>query len=152
MNDTVNKFLLAGDKFLSEMHLRQPGFTFPAFDPFTKNKERIQKFMQTRDTNYIYRNDLDKDCFQHDMAYGKYKDLTKRIHSVKVLRGKAYEIVSNPKYDGYQRGLASMVFKFFDKKSKGSGTKSMSNQQLANRLQKPIIRKFNNNNLQYLGC
>ena len=70
---------------------------------------------------FIYRNDLDKACFQHDMAYGKYKDLNKRTQSDKVLRNKVLEIARNPKYDGNQRGLASMVYKFFDKRSKGSG-------------------------------
>ena len=68
MNQTVNKYLLAEDKFMSEMHLRQPGFTYSACGPFTKNKQRIQKFMQTGYTNYIYKNELDKACFQH-MAY-----------------------------------------------------------------------------------
>ena len=76
------------------------------------------------------------------MAYDKYKDLTKRIQSDKVLRDKAFKTQRNPKYEGYQRGLASVVFKFFDKKSKGSSIKSMQNQQLADELHKPIIRKF----------
>ena len=98
--------------------------------------------MQTGDTNYIYRNDLDKTFFQHDIAYEKYKDLERRAQSEKVLKDKAFEIASNSKYDGYQRGLASMVYKFFDKKSKGSGVESMPNQQLANKPHKPIIRKF----------
>ena len=98
--------------------------------------------MQTRDTNYIYKNELDKACFQHDMAYGKYKDLKRRTKSDKVLKDKAFAIANNPKYDGYQRGLVSMVYNFFDKKSKGSGIKSMPNQQLANELHKPIIRKL----------
>ena len=142
MNEIVNKFLLAGDKFMPEMHLKQPGFTYSACDPFTKNKETIQNFKQTGNTDYIYKNDLDKACFQHDMAYGKYKDLTERIESDKVLRDKAFKIASNPKYDGYQGGSASMVYKYFDKKSTGSGIKSMPNQQLANELHKPIIRKF----------
>ena len=78
MNQTVTKLLLAGDTLMPELYLRQPGFTYSACGPFTKNKERIQTFMQTGDTNYIYRNDLDKACFHYDMAYGKYKDLTKR--------------------------------------------------------------------------
>ena len=98
--------------------------------------------MQTRDTNYIYKNELDKACFQHDMAYGKYKDLKRRTKSDKVLKDKAFAIANNPKYDGYQRGLVSMVYNFFDKKSKGSGIKSVPNQQLANELHKPIIRKL----------
>ena len=108
----VNKFLSAGDKFMPEMHLRQPGFTYSACDPFIKHKERIQKFKQTSDIRYIYRNDLDKACFQHDSAYADHKDLLNRTRSDKVLRDKAYAIASNPKYDGYQRGLASMVYKF----------------------------------------
>ena len=74
MNQIVNKFLLAGDKLMPEMHLKQPGFTYSACGSFTRNKQRIQKFMQTGDTNYIYKNELHKACFQHYMAYGKYKD------------------------------------------------------------------------------
>ena len=76
-NEIVNKFLLAGDKFMPEMHWKQPGFTYSAWEPFTKNKERIQKFKERGDTNYIYKNELDKACFQHDMAYGDFKDLKK---------------------------------------------------------------------------
>ena len=143
MNEIINKFLLAGNKFMPEMHLKQPGFTYSACGPFTKNKARIQKFMQTGNTNYIDKNDLDKVCFQHDMAYGKYKDLPKRTQSDKVLRDKAFKVASNPKYDRYQRGLASMGFKFFDKNYTGSGIKSMSNQlQLADEFHELIIRKF----------
>ena len=77
MNEIVNTFLLAGDKFMPEMHLRQPQSVYSACGPFTKNKERIQKFKETGDTSYIYKNELDKACFQHDMAYGDFKDLTK---------------------------------------------------------------------------
>ena len=117
---------------MPEMHLRQPGFTYSACGPLTKNKQRIQKFIQTGDTNYIYKNELDKACFQHDMAYGDFTDLKRRTQSDKVLKDKAFEIASNPKYDGYQRGLA--------KDKLGSDIKE--NQQLANELQKPIIRKF----------
>ena len=75
MNNTINKFLLAGDKFMLEMHLRQPGFTYSACDPFTKHKERIKKFEQTGDTRYTYRIELDKASFQHDAAYAGNKDL-----------------------------------------------------------------------------
>ena len=117
MNEIVNKFLLVGDKCMTEIHLKQPGFTYSACGPFTKNKERIEKFMQTGNTDFIYKNELDKACFQHDMAYGKLKDLAKRAQSDKVLRDKAFKIASYPKYDGYQRGLPSMVDKFFNKKS-----------------------------------
>ena len=148
MNDIISKFLLVGDTFMSKMHLRQPGFTYSACGPFTKNKERIQKFKQTGDSRYIYKNELDKACFQHDMAYGDFKDLKNRTAADKVLSDKAFNITKNPKYDRYQRGLASMVYKFFDKKTKGSGVtlanKSIpQNEQLAEELHKSIIRKFN---------
>ena len=82
--------------------------------------------MQTENTDYIHKNDLDKACFQHDMAYGKYKDLTKRTESDKVLRVKVFRIASNPEYYGYQRGLASMVYRFFDKNSAGSGVATLA--------------------------
>ena len=142
MNEIINKFLLVGDKFMPEMHLRQPGFTYGACGPFTKNKKRIDKFMRTGNTDFIYKNELNKACFQHDMAYGKSKDLVKRTQSDKVLRDKAFKIASDPIFDGYQRGLASMVYKFFDKKSKGSGISNGSNYQLANELHKSIIKKL----------
>ena len=95
--------MLAGDTFMPEMHLKQPGFTYSACGPFTKNKQRIKKFMQTGDTNYIYKNELDKACFQHDMAYEYFKELKRRTQSDKVLKDKVFAITRNPKYDGYQR-------------------------------------------------
>ena len=73
MNKIVNKFLLAGDNLMSEIHLKQPGCTYSACRPFTKNKERIQKFKETGDASYIYKSELDKACFQHDMVYGDLK-------------------------------------------------------------------------------
>ena len=103
MNESINKFLLAGDKFIPEMHLRQPGFTHSACGPVTKNRERIEKFMQTGNTDFIYKNELNKACFQHDMAYRNAKDLVRRTQSDKILRDKAIKIASDPKYDGYQR-------------------------------------------------
>ena len=127
---------------MPEIHLRQPGFTYSACGPFTKNKERIEKFMRTGNTDFIYKNELDKACFQHDMAYGKSKDLFKRTQSDNVLRDKAFKIASDPKYDGYQKRLESMVYNFFDKRSKGSGITNEFNYQLANELHKPIIKKF----------
>ena len=143
MNDTINKFLLAGDKFMLEMHLKQPQFTYSACGAFSKNKERIQKFNETGNTKYIYRNKLDKACFRHDMADGGFKDLGKRTAADKFLRDKAFNIGKNPKYDEYQRGLASMIYKFFDKTTAGSGIKSMPKiKQLADELHKPIIKKF----------
>ena len=95
------------------MHLKQPGFTYSACGPFPKNKEGIGKFIQTGNTNFIYINDLDKACFKHDTAYVEPKDLVKRTESDKALRDKPFEIASDPKYDGYQTELVSMVYKFF---------------------------------------
>ena len=148
MNNTINKFLLAGDKFMPEMHLRQPGFTYSACVSFTKHKEKIKKFEQTGDTQYIYRNELDKACFQHDAAYADNKDLLNKTQADKILRYKAYGIANNPQYDGYQRGLASMVYKFFDTKASSPDRKTVGNGineniKLANELHEPIIRKFN---------
>ena len=145
MNNIINKFLLAGDNFMPEMHLRQPQFTYSGGGPFTKHKQRIQKFKETGDTNYIYKNELDKACFAHDAAYSDSKDLTKRTVADKILRDKAVNVAKDPKYDGYQRGLASMVYKFFDKKSEGSGVNTKltpKKHQLAEELHKPIIKKF----------
>ena len=104
MNDIMHTFLLAGNNFMPEMHLRKPGFTYSACGPFTKNKERIIKFKATGHSGSIYKNELNKACFQHDMAYGDFKDLAN-----KVLKNKALNIAKVPSYDGYQRGLASTV-------------------------------------------
>ena len=144
MNEIVNKILLARDKFIPEMHLRQPGLTYSACGPFTEHKQRIQKFKETGNLRYIYQNELDKACFQHVMSYGDFKDLTRRKASDKILRDKAFNIAKNPKYDGYQHGLASMTYKFFDKSTSGSGIKNgkISNKELAEELHKPIISKF----------
>ena len=144
MNKIVNKFLLAGNKFMSEMHLKQPWFTDSACGPFTKNKERIQKFKVTIDISYIYKNELDKACFQHDVAYGHFKDFARTTASDKVLRDKAFNIAKNPKYDRYKRGISSMVYKFLDKKSKGGGVKIPLefNEQLTEDLHKTIIRNL----------
>ena len=127
MNEIVYKFLLTRDKVMPEMHLKQLGFTYSVCGPFTKNKERVEKIILAGNTDYIYKNDLDKACFQHDMAFGEYKYLGKRTKSDKMLRYKAFEIAVNPEYDGYQRGLASMVNKLFDKKSAGSGIATLAN-------------------------
>ena len=100
MNEIVNKFLLARDKFTPEIDLRQPGFTYRACGSFTKNKERTQKFKETGDSRYIYQNEPDKACFQHGMAYGDFKDLTRGTAPDKILHDKADNIAKNPKYDG----------------------------------------------------
>ena len=125
---------------MPEMHLKQPEFTYTVSGPFSKNQVRIQKFMQTEDTRHIYQNDLDESSFQHNMAYGSYKDLVKRTKSDKVLRDKAFKIAPDKKYNDYGKGLASIVYKFFDERSTGRDAKSTPNQQLADELHKPIIR------------
>ena len=132
------------DEFMPEMHLKQAGFTYIACGLFTKNKERIKKNRETGDSRYIYQNELDKACFQHNMAYGDFKDLNRRTPADKVLRGKAFNIAKNPKYNGYQRGFISMVYKFVDKKASDGAIKNeiMSNKELAEELRKPIIIKF----------
>ena len=119
MNEIANKFLLAGDKFIPEMYLRQPRFTHSTCWIFTKKKERIRKFKETGDSRYIYQNELDKACFQHDMAYGNFKDLTRRTASDKKLHHKAFNSPKNPKHNGYQHWVASMVYNFFNKKISG---------------------------------
>ena len=96
MNETVNKFSLAGNKFIPEMHLNHPGFTYAACGPFTKNKGRIEKFMRTGNTDFIYRNEPDKACFRHGMAYSKSKDLAKRTQSDRVFRDEAFKIAREP--------------------------------------------------------
>ena len=135
---------------------KQPGFTYSPSGQFTKTKQRIQKFKETGDTNHVYKNELNKACLQYDVAYGDFKDLARRAASDKVLIDKAFNIAKNPKYDGYQRGNASMVYKFFDKNSKGSGVNTHANNkikqnqrtlllathQLAEELHKPIIKKL----------
>ena len=147
MNNIINKFLLAGDKFMPEMHLRQPRFVYSACGPFTRYKKRIKEFKPAGDTRYIYRNELDKVYFQYDSAYADHKDLINRTEADKDLRDKAHDVASNLKYDGYQRGLPGMVCKFFDKMSTRSGitrnTTKSSSSILADELHKPIIRKFN---------
>ena len=124
MNEIVSKFLLAGDIFMPEKHLKQPGFTYSACGPFTWNKEGL-KNLKKQEILDIYENELDKACFQHDltyeldqayfqydMAYGDFKDLPKRTPSVRVLRDKTFNTVKIPKYDAYQGGVATMIYKF----------------------------------------
>ena len=156
---------------MPEMHLKQSGFTYSACGSFTKNKKRIQKFKEPGNSRCIYKSELDKACFQHDMDYGDFKDLVKRTTAEKVLRNKAFNIAKDARYDGYQRGLASMVYKFFDKKTSCSGVTTLANksaiksipqnEQLAEELYKPmnrklkkdmqLIRKFNNG-FRFLLC
>ena len=100
MNEIVNNFLLVGDKFMPEMHLKQPGFTYSVCSPVTKNKERIKKFKETGGSRCIYQNELDKSCFQNDIVYGYFNDLNRRTFADKALRDKTFNAAKNPKYDG----------------------------------------------------
>ena len=118
--------------------------------PFTKNRERVWKFRETGDSKYIYQNELDKTCFQYDMAYGDFKDLPRRTTTDKALH-KAFTIVKNPKFDRYQRGLASMVYMFFDEKTAVGADKNeiVQNNELAEELHKSVIRKFEKSTLMF---
>ena len=134
------------------MHLRQSGFTYSACGSLTKNKERMQNFKETGDSQYIYQKRLDKACFQHDMTYGDFKDLTRRTASDNTLRDEAFNILKNPKYDRYQRWFALSFYKCCDKKSTSLVDKSvsngaikneiMSNEESAEELHKSVIRRF----------
>ena len=146
MNNIINKFLLAGDKFMPEMHLRHPQFVYSACGPFTRHKERIKEFKRTGDTRLLYRNESDKACFKHDASYAKYKDVENRLITDQKLRNSTYDIASNPKYDGYQRGLASMVYKFFDSKVAPLDKKAMSGKGNAKHTPKPSSLERTGNN------
>ena len=110
-----------------------------------KEQRKNRKIKETGDSPYIYQNELVEVYFQHDMAYGDFKDLARRTNSDKILRDKAFNIAKNPKCDGYQKGLPSIVYKSFDKTTSGEKVKNetFSNKELPEELHKPIIRKFN---------
>ena len=139
MSKIVNNFLLVGDKSLPEMHLRQPGFAYSSCGLFPRNKERIQKFKETGDSRYIYQSQLDKACFQLDMNFGDFKNLNRRTASDKIFYNKSLNIAKNLKYNGYQRRLASMIYKFLARTVK---IENISNKELAEKLNKPIIKKL----------
>ena len=127
-----------------EMHLRQSWSKYSAFGPFTKNKESIQKFEKTVDSRYIYQNELDKACFQYNMAYGDFKEqLLIKFWTIKHLI-----LIKINKYDGYQKSLASMVYKFFDKKLLAVVFKNISNKEFSEVWHKSVIRKFKKRKVQ----
>ena len=145
MDAIVNELLLSGDKFMPEMHFKQPGCTYSACGPFTKNKERIEKIKETGDSRYIYENELDKACIQLDMSFGDFKDLNRRTIADKVLRDKAFNIAKNLKYHKYQRGSASMMYKSSNQKTYCGTVKDkiISNKEVAEEFHKQVIRKLN---------
>ena len=119
INATINKLLLARDKFMPEMHLKQPNnqdLHIMLEDHSLKINKEYKKIKETRDSRYIYQNKLGKACFQHDMADEDFKDLNRRTIANKVLRDKSFNIVKNPKHDGHQQGFESISCKVFDKK------------------------------------
>ena len=124
---------------MSELHLKQPRFTYRAYGRFTKHRERIKKIKETGNLKYIYKNEWDKVCFAHDAAFFDDKDLTKTTISDKTLKDRAYEIAINPICDGYQRGLASILYRFCDKKT---GSVARINEEPAQELHKPMIKKM----------
>ena len=128
---------------MSKIHLRQPGFRYNAYGPFTKNKARIKNFTETGNSQHIYQNELDRACFQQDMTCGDFNYLNGGTASDKVLRDKAFNISKDLRYDRYPNGLNSVVYTFFDKKTSGGAIKKqiMQNQQSAEELHKEIIRK-----------
>ena len=132
---------------MTEMHLWDPKVKkYSACGPFTRHQKRIDMFMKDRRLSHILKNRLDAACFQHDSADAKYKDRANRRQSDIILKNKALKIATDPRVNGYQRGLASMVYKFFNERTKGSGINnegnSFVNSQLAEELHKPIIKNF----------
>ena len=146
-SDIINKFLLIGDKFMPEMHLWDPKVKkYSACGPFTRHQTRIVIFMKDGRLNHILKNRLDAACFQHDFAYAKYKDRANRRQSDIVFKNKTLKIATDPRVNGYQRGLAAMVYNFFNERTKGSGINNKGNlfvnSQLAEEFHKPIIKNF----------
>ena len=131
INKIINKFLLNGDRFMPEPHLKQPAFIHSFNGWFTKHRERIQNFRKTGNLKHLFKHELGRACFTHDKAYFDSKDLAKRNISGKISKDRAYEIARNCGYDGYQRALANTIYKFFDKKT---GSTVSVNEQLAKEL------------------
>ena len=124
------------------MHLKQPSFTYSACGPFTKTKKELKSLWKLEIQTLSIKMNLINHVFNMIWLIANQKIQQKRKQSDKAFRDKTFKIESNPKYDGYQRGSATMVYKFFDNTSSGTGIVNEPNYQLANVLQKPIIRKF----------
>ena len=139
MNKIINNFLFPRDKFLPELHSKQPGCTYSVCGPFTKHCERIQKFRETGNLKHLHRSELYNVYFAHNAAYFDSKDLAKTTISEKILKDRAHQIARNCKYDGYQKALASMIHRLFYKKTASAITE---NEQLAEELHKPVISEI----------
>ena len=136
MNKIFKKFLLTGNKLIPEVHLWKPRFTYSTCRKFPKYRERIQTFKLV-----IYRNELHKACFAHDAVYAGSKNIANRIVSDKVLKGRVYEISLYHKYGGYQKWLASVVRKFFDKKTRLGGRMTRKTEINVNEVLPPELLK-----------
>ena len=146
-SNIINKFLLIGGKFMPEMHLRDLKVKkYSVCGPFTRHQKRTDMFMKNGRLSQILKNRLNAACFQHDSSYAKYKDRLNRTQSDIVLKKKALKIATDPRVNGYQRELASMVYKFFNETTKRSGinlqANSLNNETSAEELHKPIIKNI----------
>ena len=139
MNKIINTFLLAGEKLMFEKHLRQLYLHIVLVDHSLKIKKGQNKNKETRDSRDNYQNELDKTCFQHEMAYGDFKVLNGRVFANNVLHNKAFDISKDRKYDRYQFELASMVYKRFDKTASAVG---VQNKNIYNTISRIITKKM----------
>ena len=154
MNKIVSKFLLAGDKFSPEMHLRQPGFTYSACEPLTKNKERIQNLKKHEIRNIFIKTNYIKLAFSMTWLMEISKIYLQEQLLIKYYVIKYLTLLKNQNMMNiYQKGLASMVYKFFEKKNSSDGAKSdiisNQNQELAKELHKTIIKKSEKRKVYY---
>ena len=144
-NIQTNKVLLTGD--MPEMNLKQPRFTYSSSGPFIKYCERIQKSRETGNWKHLRRSELNKASFANHAAYSDSKDLAKRTISDKILKDRPFEIAGNCNYDGYYRALASMVYNFFDKKTRSGAIATSKaglsvNEKVPEELHEPVTKKF----------
>ena len=123
---------------MPELLLKKPRFTYSACRPFVKHRGRTQKFKETGNLNYFYKNELNKPCSAHDAWHTISRHLAKSIVLDKILKHRAYEIALNPTYDGYKRGVAITLFKFFDTRIE---SRTRAKEVLSWELHKPVVKK-----------
>ena len=138
MNKIINKCLLTRDKFMPKLHLKQQGFNYSFCGSFTNYCKRIQKFRETGNLKHLYKNELDKACFAHDETYSYSNNLRKISISDQILKDRAYKIAKDRDYNGYQKALGNVVYKFLEKKT---GLGISVSEQLAEELHKPVTKK-----------
>ena len=113
----IEHLIILVSTVIPELHLKQLGFTYITCGSFTKHRERIKKIRETSTLKHLNRNELDKACLANDAVYYDNKDLAKRNISERILKYRVHESPRNCNYDGYQKALGSIVYKFFDKKT-----------------------------------